>query len=152
MLSFFKTHLHIILLGLFLSGTGLGIIRVIRYEREQDIPKEQRISRDAGQKAKIKLEEIEQSMEQIPKTEFFESSTEVFYSFLIDRFSIPSSELDESGLAHYLSESNVSDHLADRTKEFFSQCVTVRYGGTPGGHSKPEMLNICRELINSLEA
>ncbi len=149
--DFWRSFPHLLLLGLLLSGTGFGFMRVWRYKREQDIPIAERISRDAGQKAKIKLDEIEKTIDQIPAHDFFESTTEVFYSFLIDRFSIPSSELDESGLAAYLSKSGVNDKIAQQTKTFFGQCLNVRYGGTPGGLSKSAMLSTCREIISSLE-
>ena len=143
---------HLLLFSLVLSGSGIGLFRVWRHEREKDIPEAQRASRDAGQKANERLNILEQRLEEIPDNEFFGSATEIFYSFLMERFTIPSSELDEAGLPAYLAKAKITDVLAGQTVKFFSQCLTVRYGGTPGGMSKEEMMHACREIIKGLEA
>jgi hypothetical protein len=148
--KFWLSFPHLLLFGLIVSGTGIGFMRIWRYEREQHIPEAQRISRDAGQKANQKLNALEKGADEMPGNEFFETATEIFYSFLIERFTIPSSELDEAGLALYLQKSNISEALADRVKVFFGQCLSVRYGGTPGGFSRAKMLAVSRELINAL--
>jgi hypothetical protein len=149
--KFWLSFPHLLLFGLIISGTGIGFMRIWRYEREQHIPEAQRISRDAGQKANQKLNALEKGADEMSANVFFETATEIFYSFLIERFTIPSSKLDEAGLALYLKKSNISESVADRVKIFFSQCLSVRYGGTPGGFSRAEMIAVSRELINALQ-
>ncbi len=149
---FWSSYPHLLLFGLFLSGTCFGIARVWRYEKEQKIPASRRKSRDAATQAEEKLSALEQTMDTIADKPFFERATEIYYSFLIDRFGIPAGELDEDHLDRYLSGAGVESELAAKAKTFFSQCLTVRYGGVPGGFQKGEMIAACRALINALGA
>ena len=147
---FWASFPHLLLFGLFLSGTFFGIARVWQYEKEQRIPAARRKSRDAAIGAEVKLTALEQSIESTSDKSFFEQATEIYYSFLIDRFAIPAGELDEEHLDRYLSDAGIETGLAAKAKAFFSQCLTVRYGGIPGGFQKSEMLSACRTLIESL--
>ncbi len=83
--------------------------------------------------------------------DYFSRATEAYYTFLMDRFTIPSSELDEARLPVYLARGGVADPVTERALHFFKQCLAVRYGGIPGGYSREEMLKECRDLIGLLE-
>jgi hypothetical protein len=64
---------------------------------------------------------------------------------------IPSSELDEVSLKAYMDKSGVQAATVERATRFFNQCLSVRYGGIPGGFNREEMLRECRELTSLLE-
>jgi hypothetical protein len=149
---FWVSFPHLFLFSLIVIGGGYGwwIDRKRKQEDKLSLP--ERLKAEAGNAARSQYDTLEASIESMPVKSFFEKVTEVYYKFLSDRFTIPPSELDESRLPVYLEKAGVSDIVAQRAIRFFSSCLSMRYGGTPGGFSPSEMLNECREIIGLLEA
>ena len=114
------------------------------------MPEAQRIRNAAAAHANNQYNQLEANLNAMPGNTFFEKATETYYKFLIDRFIIPSSELDEANLKKYMTKAGIDEPLTDRAVVFFNQCLTVRYGGIPGGYSRAEMLQECRELTHLL--
>ena len=133
-----------------LSGSGLSFFYAAKRKRENQMPEAQRIRNAAAVNANNQYNHLEANINAIPGNTFFEKATETYYKFLIERFIIPSSELDEANLKKYITRADVSEPLTDRAVVFFNQCLTVRYGGIPGGYSREEMLRECRELTQLL--
>jgi hypothetical protein len=148
---FWVSFPHLFLFSLIVVGGGYGWW--IEQKRKQDdkLSLPERLKAEAGKIARSQYELLEASFQSIPAKSFFEKATEIYYKFLSDKFAIPPSELDESRLPVYLERAGLSDIAAQRTIRFFKSCLTVRYGGAPGGLTPPEMLKECREIISLLE-
>jgi len=141
---------HLLLFTLVLTGSGLNFFYAAKRKRENQMPEAQRIRNAAAAHANNQYNQLEANINALPGNTFFEKATETYYKFLIDRFIIPSSELDEANLRKYMTKADVSEPLTDRAVVFFNQCLTVRYGGIPGGYSREEMLRECREITHLL--
>lgn len=141
---------HLLLFALLLSGSGLSVFKAAKRKRENQMPEAERIKHAAATNAYTHYNQLESNMEFLAGHAFFEKATETYYKFLIDRFMIPSSELDETSMRKYMVKAGVNETLTDRAIGFFNQCLTFRYGGIPGGYSREEMLRECRELTDLL--
>ena len=150
--KFWFSFPHLFLFALLLSGSGYGAWLTYKQNRESKVSTAERTRMSAGIIAQRQLEDITAQQASLAPTAFFEKATQVYYTFLTDRFMIPPSELDESNLVKYLGKAQVPEVLTRDSVEFFTQCIEVRYGGIPGGYSKEEMLRKCRELVTRLAA
>ena len=148
---FWVSFPHLFLFSLIVVGGGYNWWLDQKRKQEAKLSLPERLKAEAGKVARIQYDALEVSIESMPAKSFFEKATEVYYKFLSDKFSIPPSELDESRLPLYLEKAGVSDIAAQRAIRFFKSCLTVRYGGVPGGLTPPEMLQECREIIGLLE-
>ena len=83
--------------------------------------------------------------------EFYESVTEVYYRFLSERFSVLPADLDIDKIRSRLVESGISSDIIERALRFYNQCLSVRYGGRPGGYTREEMIRECKEVIDLLD-
>jgi len=149
---FWVSFPHLFLFALVLSGTGYGAWLTFKHKRERNISASERISMSAGINAQAQLEELSSLQSGISTTAFFEKATQIYNKYLTDRFMIPSSELDEANLIKYMEKAQVPEEMAREAIVLFTQCLQVRYGGIPGGYSREEMLQKCRELTAQLSA
>jgi hypothetical protein len=94
---------------------------------------------------------LQSASEIISSKEFFERSTEIYYKFLSDKLIIPPADLDLGKLPFYLDKRNLPGETKERIIRFFDQCLSVRYGGIPGGRTKEEMLAEIRTIVELLE-
>ena len=142
---------HLVLFGFILSGAVYAWWLDRKRKQDDKLSPVERLKAEAGSYARSQIDSLETSMNSLPSKSFFEKATEIYYKFLSDRFSIPASELDESRLPGYLEKAGVVDEAVQRATRFFAACLTVRYGGIPGGYSQAEMLSESREVIGLLE-
>ena len=142
---------HLLLFSLIVLGGGYGWLIDQKRKQEDKLSQPERLKAEASKSALHQYALLETSLQSMPSKSFFEKATEIYYKFLSDKFAIPPSELDESRLPVYLERAGVSDVTAQRAVRFFRSCLTVRYGGIPGGLTPPEMLRECREIIGLLE-
>jgi hypothetical protein len=149
---FWVSFPHLFLLALVLSGSGYGAWLTYKGKRESQVSAAERLRISAGSYALTQLDRLATSQADMASTSFFEKATEIYYTFLTDRFMIPASELDEVNLVKYLGKAHVPQEIAQQGVAFFNQCLEVRYGGIPGGYSREEMLLKSRELIRQLSA
>lgn len=148
--KFWASMPHLLLFGMWLSGASLGLVHVIRRRRDSLIPEQEKVRSAAGRHAQQQLDTLQQELPNTPGHIFFGKATEIYYKFLMDRFSIPSSELDETGVSAVLNAQVADKTAAEKAKIFFTQCLSVRYGAIPGGFTPEEMLKQCRDIIGSL--
>ncbi len=141
---------HLFIFGLILTGSLLSLIVAYHRKLENKIPEAEKLKSEAGRFARNQFDRLEQSSMEIPDKEFFEQAVEIYYKFLVNRFGIPPSELDESNLSGYLGRAGLTVENTQKASLFFHQCLTVRYGGTPGGFTREEMLQRCREIVGQL--
>ncbi len=149
--AFWRSFPHLVLMGLILSGVCFGSWSTYKRRREKSISPTARKRLLARQDALDRLKAMEEEMEGLPSVAFFERTTEIYYNFLIDRFAIPPADLDATKLSAYLAQANIAVSLKDNALAFFDQCLSVRYGGIPGGYSREEMLRQCRTMIQELD-
>ncbi len=140
---------HLFLFGLLLSGTFFGLFVSYKRERDARIPESERIRSAAGRHARQQLEEIEKA-DHITGKPFFEKATEIYSRFLSEKFSIPPADLDVAFLTQTLTNANFSEIIISQAVTFFEQCLSVRYGGIPGGFTKEKMVEEIRDIIDSL--
>ena len=148
--KFWMSIPHLLLFGMFLSGAGLGLAQVVRRRRDSLIPEQEKIRSVSGRHAQQQLDALQQHLPDIPGNVFFSKATEIYYRFLMERFSIPSSTLDEAGVSAALNAQVADKAIVERANTFFTQCLTVRYGGIPGGFTPEQMLKECRDIIDLL--
>lgn len=141
---------QLLLFGMILSGAGLGLVEVFKRRRENLLPESEKIRSVAGRNAQQQLDALQQELSSIQSGIFFGRATEIYYRFLMERFSIPSSELDEAGVSAALNIQVADKSVAERANIFFTQCLSVRYGGIPGGFTPEQMLKECRDIIGLL--
>ena len=148
--KFWMSIPHLLLFGMFLSGAGLGLAQVVRRRRDSLIPEQEKVRSVSGRHAQQQLDALQQQLQDIPGNVFFSKATEIYYRFLMERFSIPSSALDEAGVSAALNALVADKIIVERANTFFTQCLTVRYGGIPGGFTPEQMLKECRDIIDLL--
>ena len=148
--KFWMSIPHLLLFGMFLSGAGLGLAQVVRRRRDSLIPEQEKVRSVSGRHAQQQLDALQQHLPDIPGNVFFSKATEIYYRFLMERFSIPSSALDEAGVSAALNAQVADKAIVERANTFFTQCLTVRYGGIPGGFTPEQMLKECRDIIDLL--
>ncbi len=140
---------HLFLFGLLVSGTFFGLFVSYKRERDARIPASERIRSAAGRHARQQLDEIAKA-DEITGKPFFEKATEIYSRFLSEKFSIPPADLDVAFLQMTLQKANLSEFTVSRAVMFFEQCLSVRYGGIPGGFTKEKMIGEIRDIIDTL--
>lgn len=146
--AFWTSVPHLTLFGISLLGACIGLIHVIRKKRELAIPREERIRSAAARHARQQLDEL--LTHPLDSNAFFEKATAIYNQFLIEKFSIPPSELDETNLGSYLLRAGIGPGETSEAVAFFRQCLTVRYAGIPTGFSKETLTDEIRTLIDRL--
>ena len=142
---------HLFLFGLIVSGSFWGAWVSFKRRRENLIPEEVKIRSAATRHARKQLDELHSASDTISSKEFFERATEIYYKFLSDKLNIPPANLDLDKFPFYLEKENIAGETKERIIRFFDQCLSVRYGGIPGGRTKEEMLAEIRTIIDLLE-
>jgi hypothetical protein len=143
---------HLFLFGFIVSGACWGAWFSYRRKREEAIPQVEKIRSAASKKAQVQLDNLVTSSASIEGKEFFERATEIYYRFLSEKLTIPSADLDQDKLPVYLGKRNVTTDVQQRVIHLFEQCLSVRYGGIPGGYSREEMVDVIKNTIRSLES
>ena len=143
---------HLFLFGFIVSGTFWGMWFSYKRRRENLIPASEKIRSVAARQARLQLDTLQLSSETLSAKDFFEQATEIYYKFLSDFLTIPPADLDENKLPYFLEKREVTDEVKERVILFFNQCLSVRYGGIPGGFTKDEMLSEIRTIVNLVEA
>jgi hypothetical protein len=142
---------HLFLFGFIVTGSLWGAWVSYKRRREDQIPAEEKIRSFAARHAREQLDTLSTLSDTIPSKEFFERATEIFYKFLSDKLTIPPADLDRGKISFYLEKRNVAGSVREKVILFFDQCLSVRYGGIPGGYTKEEMLAEIRTIISLME-
>ncbi len=142
---------HLFLFGFVLTGTLWGMWFSYKRRREDLIPTAEKIRAAASHHARLQLDVLQTDSEKLSTKEFFERATEIFYKYLSDVLTIPPSELDQGKLPYYLEKRGTPETVRENVTRFFDQCLSVRYGGIPGGFTRDEMLAEIRGIIDRME-
>lgn len=147
---FWSSWLHLLLIGLVLSGSVWSGLIAWRKRNRSKISEAERVRSVAGRKTILQLEHLSKSAGSISAKEFYEQLTGIYNKFLCDRMVISPADLDESKLPVYLAKNKVQQEMALRAMNLFNQFLPVRYGGLPSGMSKEEMLAECKAVVSSI--
>jgi hypothetical protein len=148
---FWRAPLHISLFGLLLLGTFFGIWKNRQLKKEATVSPDERLRSAASKHARSQLDHLQHHSQQITNSEFYEKATAAYYKYLLDKFNIPASSLDSGTLDAYFKKNQVPSIVAEKALAFFEECLTVRYGGIPGGHTREEMILRCKSTIDELD-
>jgi len=142
---------HLVLFGILLSGTIFGMVVTYKKRKEAAIPESEKIRSESSRHARHQLEMLHKSGN-IPDQEFYEKATEVYYKFLSEKFTILPSDLDSDKITSRLLKADIPQDVIEKAISFFNLCLSVRYGGRPGGYSRDEMIHECKEVIDALDS
>jgi hypothetical protein len=142
---------HLLLFGFVVSGTCWGMWLSYKKRKEDRISPAEKIRLLAASQSRLQLNALESSGSSLSSKEFFERATEIYYRYLSDKLMIPAADLDLTKLSGYLDRYIQSETTKEQVIKFFDQCLSVRYGGIPGGMTREEMLAEVRMIIDLIE-
>lgn len=141
---------NLALFSLFLGGVAWGTIVSYRRKKEASIPEAERLRSASSRHARLQLEILQKS-EHITDQELYEKVTEVYYKYLSEKFSILPADLDADKIQARFEEEGIPENISGRAIRFYHSCLSVRYGGLPGGFSAKNMISECKEVIDQLD-
>ncbi len=104
----------------------------------------------AGKVAQKRLRDAKKQLESQKKTEFYEAIEKAALTYLSDRLSIPTSELNKENISAILKEKNVDEEIIKEAVKVLSDAEFARYAPT-SGQEMQAMYDQTTELINKLE-
>lgn len=142
---------NLALFGLLLSGVAWGTFVSYRRKKEASIPEAERLRSASSRQARQQLDLLQKS-EHINDQELYEKVTEVYYKYLSEKFNILPADLDSDKILSRLKQEGVPENFTERAIRFYHACLSVRYGGLPGGFSAEDMISECKAVIDELDS
>ena len=105
----------------------------------------------ANKVAQRRLKVAEQLLKQNKKDAFFEESERAAWTYLSDRLSIPTAQLNKENIAQILSNKGVSDMIIQEMMHVLSTAEFARYAPT-SDHAMQEVYEDTIKIINQLES
>ena len=104
----------------------------------------------ANKVAQRRLKVAEQLLQQNQKEAFFEEIERAAWTYLSDRLSIPTAQLNKENIAQILREKAVGDELIKEVHQVLTTAEFARYAPTTD-HAMQDMYDTTTQLINALE-
>lgn len=104
----------------------------------------------ANKVAQRRLKQAEQLLKADNKTAFFEEIERASWTYLSDRLSIPTAQLNKENIAQILANKGVSDALIQEVLHVLSTAEFARYAPT-SDHAMQDIYNDTTKIINQLE-
>ncbi|MBR5854912.1 MAG: protein BatD [Paludibacteraceae bacterium] len=104
----------------------------------------------ANKVAKRRLKAAEKLLKENKKEAFYEEIERAAWTYLSDRLSIPTAQLNKENIAQILSNKGVSDLLIKEVHRVLSTAEFARYAPT-SDHAMQDMYNDTTNIINQLE-
>ena len=104
----------------------------------------------ANKVAQKRLKEAQRLMQGTDDAAFYEAVERAAWSYLSDRLSIPTAQMNKDNIASILHDKKVSEELIAEVREVLSTAEFARYAPA-GENAKEELYNRTAELINNLE-
>ena len=142
---------HLTLFGLLLGGVAWGTIVSYRRKKDASVPEAERLRSASSRHARQQLDLVLKAGH-IHDQEIYEKVTEVYYKYLSEKFNILPADLDEDKILARFKEENIPEHISERAIRFYHSCLSVRYGGLPGGFSPENMITECKAVIDQLDS
>ena len=104
----------------------------------------------ANKVAQRRLKLAEQLLKADNKTAFFEEIERAAWTYLSDRLSIPTAQLNKENIAQILANKGVSDSIIQEVMHVLSTAEFARYAPT-SDHAMQDIYNDTTKIINQLE-
>ena len=104
----------------------------------------------ANKVAQRRLKAAEQLLKENKKEPFFEEIERAAWTYLSDRLSIPTAQLNKENIAQILANKGVSEALVKEVLHMLSTAEFARYAPT-SDHAMQDMYNATTQIINQLE-
>ena len=104
----------------------------------------------ANKVAKRRLKVAEQLLKADNKTAFIEEIERAAWTYLSDRLSIPTAQLNKENIAQILTNKGVSDSIIHEVLHVLSTAEFARYAPT-SDHAMQDIYNDTTKIINQLE-
>jgi hypothetical protein len=105
----------------------------------------------ANQVAQRRLKTANRLLNENKKEAFYEEVERAAWSYLSDRLSISTAQLNKENIAQILSSKGVSDQLIAEVNQVLSTAEFARYAPTTD-HAMQDMYNSITQMINNLES
>ena len=105
----------------------------------------------ANKVAQRRLKVAEQLLKQNKKDAFFEEIERAAWTYLSDRLSIPTAQLNKENIAQILSNKGVSDMIIQEMMHVLSTAEFARYAPT-SDHAMQDVYEDTIKIINQLES
>ena len=105
----------------------------------------------ANQVAQRRLRTANRLLNENKKEAFYEEVERAAWSYLSDRLSISTAQLNKENIAQILSSKGVSDQLIAEVNQVLSTAEFARYAPTTD-HAMQDMYNSITQMINNLES
>ena len=104
----------------------------------------------ANKVAQKRLKEAKRYMDENNDKAFYEAVERAAWTYLSDRLSIPTAELNKDNIAAILANKQVADDLIQQVRHVLSTAEFARYAPT-GENAMENLYNETATLINNLE-
>ena len=104
----------------------------------------------ANKVAQRRLKTAERLLRENQKEAFYEEIERAAWTYLSDRLSIPTAQLNKENIAQILREKAVNDQLIEEVHQVLTTAEFARYAPTTD-HAMQDMYDITTRLINALE-
>ena len=138
---------HLLLFAFILSGTGYGLFKKAKEQKESRIPEAERLKSHAYEAAIRQLDELQQSRSTYSDTSYVEKLTEIYHRFLMHRLKMPAGDLEELHLRRYLAETSLDQAGVQKVISLFDRSLGFRYGGAPSGLAADQLMQECRDVL-----
>ena len=136
----------------YLSPTLLAVLLFIVFRKQ--IKENADITRvrykKANKVAQRRLKQAEKLLKENQKEAFYEEIERAAWTYLSDRLSIPTAQLNKENIAQILSNKGVSDLLIKELHRVLSTAEFARYAPT-SDHAMQDLYNDTTNIINQLE-
>jgi hypothetical protein len=105
----------------------------------------------ANKVAMRRLKTAKQLLNESKKEAFYEEIERAAWTYLGDRLSIPTAQLNKENIAQILRDKNVNDSLIQDVINVLSEAEFARYAPV-SDHAMQEMYDATTNLINNLES
>ena len=146
--SYSRTTVVLCYLLPLLIAAALFVIFRRQIRENADITR--RRYKKANKVAQKRLREAQRLMQGTDDAAFYEAVERAAWSYLSDRLSIPTAQMNKDNIASILHDKKVSEELIAEVREVLSTAEFARYAPA-GDNAKEELYNRTAELINNLE-
>lgn len=107
--------------------------------------------RHANKMVQKRLKTAYQYMKSGDKNRFYEEILKALWTYLSDKLSIPTSELNKENVAETLRSHGATDQLIDKFKQVLSDAEFAQYAPAQSDHDMQDMYQKASDMIESME-